>query len=342
MNKALSKPLPDSPFIAGSKLQYAWDSVSLGVMLSCPRKYQLQIIEGWQPANPNHAIALDFGILFHKMLEEYHNFIFAGQSHDEATASCISSIIHHPRYANLPTAADIEKQTVEFDAIAASSSDDDDGISLRNSKIRTRYHLLRSFVWYVEHYRNDPFKTLVVKNSPAVEVSFRVEFPFTMMLPDYSGEHPVLLCGHIDRAIEFNDEYYVTDFKTTKSITQQFFSSFSLSHQFSGYTYAGGIVFDKPVAGAYVDAIALQVGGVQFSRAPVDKTQGQINEYFETVQEIISRATDYAAQNYYPMNTQSCYFCEFKDICRQPPEFRKTYLNQHFMQKPAWNPLENR
>jgi hypothetical protein len=37
-----------SPSIPG--LQFAFDSVSLGLLKECPRKYQYTILEGWIPA----------------------------------------------------------------------------------------------------------------------------------------------------------------------------------------------------------------------------------------------------------------------------------------------------
>jgi hypothetical protein len=46
--------------------------------------------------------------------------------------------------------------------------------------------------------------------------------------------------------------------------------------------------------------------------------------------------------NFYPMNTSACYFCEFKQICKQAPEFRDRYINLYYERKPGWNPLQNR
>lgn len=41
-----TQALVDSPFIPGTRTQYAWDSVSLTAILSCPRRYYYQIVEG--------------------------------------------------------------------------------------------------------------------------------------------------------------------------------------------------------------------------------------------------------------------------------------------------------
>lgn len=344
----MSLPIPllnhgsASPFIEGTMLQYAWDSVSLGVFMSCPRKYQYLILEGWTPRSPNFAIALDFGILFHSGLEFYHKARAIGCEHDLAVAEMIKKLVLETRYSHLPTAIEIEEMKEAHD------EDEDDGITLRNSKVRTRYHLLRALVWYLEHYANDPITTHLLRDgSAAVEVSFRVELPIS---PSFitGQEHPFILSGHLDRVGVLNQSLFVVDYKTTKSLSSQFFAAFSLSHQLSGYTFAGRVALEEPISGVIIDGIALQVGGCKFSRAPSPRSQTQLEEFFANVSEITANAERYAialADNpkfLYPMNTQSCYFCEFKQVCSQPPEMRRRFLAMSYEQKPAWNPLENR
>lgn len=321
---------PDSPFIPGTSVQYAWDSVSLTSAMSCWRQYYYTIVRGLVSKNPNTAIALDFGIAFHKGQEHYHDAIAEGQSNDEAIATTIQLLTANPHYSRLPTHDEVMEK-------AESTPDDDDGIDLRNSRIRTRYHLLRSLVWYFEHYANDPAKTLIGASSgAAVEVSFRLELPLEI------AGHPVLLCGHIDRAVEFNGAYYCVDYKTTKSLSRQFFAMFDLSHQMTGYTIAGNIIFDRPISGVIVDGVALQVGGCQYQRSITRRTDGQITEYLATVQNTLREAEEHADTDSWPMNTSACYFCNFKEICAKPPEFREGYIKQLFHENRGWNPLENR
>lgn len=322
---------PDSPFLPGTNIQFAWDSVSLTSILSCPRQYQYRIIQGLVPNSPSYAIALVFGILFHKGLEVYHQHR-RREDHDQAVHNTVFHILNEQAAtATLPTFDDIEEMA------AAHDPEEDDGITLRNSKIRTRYYLIRAIVWYLDHYASDPLSTLIQPSgAPAVELSFRVPLDI-----DILGT-PLLLCGHIDRAVEFNDFLYVSDYKTTKSLTRQYFDMFDLSHQMTGYITAGQVIFDRPVKGCWVDGIALQVGQNKHGRHQIDKTPGQIEEYFELLRYVADKAAFHAETNSYPMNTASCYFCEYKAICRQPPEYRQRYINQHFTAKPGWNPLENR
>ncbi len=331
-----SAEVPDSQFLPGTTIQYAWDSVSLTNILACPRRYQYSIIDGYVSKAPGYAIALVFGILFHKGMEFYEIAKAAGATHDEATRRAVEQTAALPATATLPTDADLEDEA-SIHTPDAGDDAEDDGIQLRNSKIRTRYYLMRAIVWYLEHYRDDPAKTILMASGrPAVELSFRIPLELDGI------EHPILLCGHIDRGVEFNGSLFAADYKTTKSLSRQFFSMFNLSHQLTGYTAAGQVIFERPVSGAIIDGIALQVGGVKLGRAVSRRSKGQIAEYFQTLTFANSLANTFATTGYYPMNTASCYFCDYKDVCQQPPEYRQRFLDMYFTKKRGWNPLENR
>lgn len=327
-----SEELPDSQFLPDTQVQFAWDSTSLSSILSCPRRYQYSILLGLQPKSPSYAIALVFGILFHKGLELYHEAQALGATHQEATRRAIAGVAALPATSTLPTFDDAEELSE-----AAKADDADDGITARNSKVRTRYHLFRAIVWYLEHYKDDPAQTVLLPSgAPAVELSFRLPLELAGV------EHPIILCGHIDRVAEFNGSLFVTDYKTTKSLTRQFFDSFQLSHQLTGYTVAGSAILERPVRGAIVDGVALQVGQVKLGRAPINRSAGQVKEYFQTLSLAAAAAVRYAGDDFWPQNTSACYFCDYKSICAQPPEVRERYLNLHFEKRKSWNPLENR
>jgi hypothetical protein len=323
--------LVDSQFISDITIQYAWDSVSLTSILSCPRRYQYQILLGLTPNSPSYAIALVFGILFHKGCEHYHKARALNDDHDAAVFAAVKALLADPATATLPVDDHIDELA------SAHDPDEDDGITLRNSKIRTRYYLFRALVWYLEHYADDPCKTIILASGkPAVELSFRLPLQI-----DVLGT-PLLLCGHIDRGIEFNGQTISSDYKTTKSLTQQWAAMFDLSHQMTGYTIAGTALFNNPTHSCMIDGVALQVGQVKLSRSFTRRTQGQVDEYFDLLRLVRDQAIRYAETGNYPMNTASCYFCEYKEVCRQPPEYRDRYIKQHYTRRPGWNPLENR
>jgi hypothetical protein len=324
------------PFIPGTFIQFAWDSTSLSTILECPRRYRYKIIEGWRSKAPGTAIALSFGILVHTGVEEYHRAKARGLNYNDAVSYAMQRVMQKTDghtvtlYSLLPTREEIDE--------AKGDDEDDNGSSSRNSKVRTRYNLWRALIWYFEQYRNDPMEVVqLADGKPAVEHSFRVGVGKAL-----SDGTEILLAGHLDKLVRFNGSLLVTDVKTTKSISRTYFAMFDLSHQMTGYTLGGKLAFAEPVTGVCIDAIELQVGGVKFSRGFTYRSESQLNEYRDLLGYVGSLAERFYHEDYYPLNTAACMFCEFKDVCRQPPELRHGYLSHLFEQAEAWNPLKSR
>lgn len=329
-----------SPLIEGTNLQYAWDSTSLSTFMQCPRRYQLQVLEGWQLKGPSTAIALTFGILFHEGVEHWHRRRAHGESARLASDNVINQIMDSPGFAALPSPEDVDNAR-EADLADVSDDDEADETGFKNAKIRTRYHLTRALVWYHANYANDGLKPVLLSNGePAVELSFRFQLPGVAFS---FHDQPILYCGHLDQLATLDGANFVVDHKTTKSITRRWREDFDISHQMTGYTLAGQIIGDRPVSGAIVDGIALQVGGVKFGRHPTYRTKSQLNEFVaSTVTDVLERAEEYDQLNHWPMNTSGCMFCQYREVCSKPPEVRPNILRTRFEQGPRWNPLANR
>ena len=74
-----SERLPNASFSQQlPKLQLFWDSTSLGQLKECPRKYELAIIEGWEPKGQRN-VHLEFGIWMHSGRERYYHERAKGQ-----------------------------------------------------------------------------------------------------------------------------------------------------------------------------------------------------------------------------------------------------------------------
>lgn len=330
MTEPLSAP---SPFLPDSQVQFAWDSTSIKYAQECWRRYQYKVLELWETKSPAKAIALDFGILLHAGIEQFHRYQSQGIMHNAAVKAVVKWIIAHPAYAHLPTEEELEQIKQE-----AADDDEDDGVTLRNSRVRTRYHLIRALVWYFEQYREDSMQVHQLANGkPAVELSFRV--PVGLELS--TGE-PVLLSGHFDKVVRFNDHLWIKDIKSTKSITAAWREEFDLSHQMTGYILGGSLAISEPIKGVVIDGVCLQVGGVKFGRHFTHRTESQLGEYINDLRLLVDQAEAYAAEGYWPMNTSFCRFCEFKGVCKQPPEMRGGYLRQWFRKGEGWNPLKSR
>ena len=75
-----------------------------------------------------------------------------------------------------------------------------------------------------------------------------------------SSTTDILYSGHIDRLVEYNDDLYIQDQKTTAStVGPYWFNKFAPDTQMTGYTYAGNVVFQMPVKGVIIDAAQVAI-----------------------------------------------------------------------------------
>jgi len=318
--------MPNSSFSKSHPfLQLAWDSTSLGALKECPRKYYLAIVCGWRTRTA--AVDLEFGILYHAAIERYYRARAKNLQHNAALLGAIE-------YA-LESTWDIELQRPAS------------WCSL--SPIKNRLTLVRSIVWYLDEFgQDDPLATVILANGkPAVELSFRFE---TFYSPVGVGA-PFLLCGHLDRLCTFNDQHWVSDKKTTgHTITQQYFDQFSPDNQMSLYSFAGKIVYGIQTAGVIIDAAQIAVTFTRFQRGIVQRTDVQLEEWYEELGTWLRHAQRYATHGAnlatqgadparaWPMNDRACFRCQFRSICSKPSAVRGQWLKADFIQQ-AWDPL---
>ncbi len=309
------------------KLQTDWDSTSLKAFKKCPRYYELSIVEGYTwPGQNSHFI---FGIIFHKADEIYHLERANGLDHNAALTIAL-------RYA-----------------LIASWDSTNKAPWLSDEPTKTRKTLLRTIIWYFDHFQNQTLETLVLENGKAaVELSFKIILaelaegnPDTFLTPD---KIEYLLCGHLDRvAIDENDSIVIPDKKTTKyALDDQYFLQYSPDIQMTVYTIAGMVMFHKPVSEVLIDAIQTLVNGCRFRREPIFRTDGHIDEFLTDLQFLLRQAESYAAANYWPMNEESCGWgfnqCRFRKlICSADPAARNDRLNAYFSRK-SWDPSKPR
>ena len=108
-----------SPFLPGTKIQYAYDSTSLGMLKTCPRLYQYTMIDGW--ASKDESVHLTFGIHYHSALQNYDIAKAAGAGHDDAMRDAITRAMH-----------DIEGWEVDRDTKAGKYKNPETLISLKS------------------------------------------------------------------------------------------------------------------------------------------------------------------------------------------------------------------
>lgn len=304
-----------SPFLPGTNIQFAWDSTSLGYLKRCPRLYYYHMIEGWTTIG--EGIHLRFGIEVHKVVEDFERAKAKGMKHNDAVYHTVHELLKRIHDWNPEPQTDSEK-------------------------LKSKANLLRTAVWYMDKFKDDPAKTLIKEDGePAVELSFRFELDWGP-----NDGQPYLLCGHLDRVVEFADHYYVVDHKSsTTTPGSYFFNQFEPDNQMSLYSLASKVILETPVKGVIIEAIHIAVGFTRFVRGFTYRTSDQLDEWVNDLRQWFTLAESYANANYWPMNDTACDKyggCRFRSICSKAPQVRERFLESDFQKGEIWNPLKAR
>lgn len=164
--QTLEEPAP-SPYLPGTSIRYAWDSTCLSAFKTCPRYYQYTILEGW--ATREESIHLRFGIEYHQALHDYETAKATGISHDDALFDTLRELLL--RLGTYPSISADARPSI---------------------RVKTKEHLVRTVVWYLDQFEEDPAETVILKRKvpyieeqtqygeidadvPAMEVSFKFE-----------------------------------------------------------------------------------------------------------------------------------------------------------------------
>lgn len=301
-------------------LQFAWDSTSIKLAETCLRKYQYKIYERWQPQRK--SVHLLFGGWYATALEDFHKAVAEGVPYDDA----VCDVVHEALIATWHHEEDEHGEPIEGTG----------GPWVSDHNTKTRENLIRTIVWYLDQFRDDPCQTVVLSDgTAAVEHSFKLPV-----------DNDIILCGHLDRLVDYSGKLYIQDQKTTGStITARFFDGFSPDTQMSLYTFAGRAIFGLPVKGIMIDGAQIAVGFTRFERGFAFRDDAQLSEWYDEAMYTITRAREAAAAGHFPMNPSSCGNyggCEFRHICSRSPAVRANFLAGDFTQGEQWNPLIER
>lgn len=313
--------MPPSPFLPGTKIQFAWDSTCLSMIKMCPRYYQYTMIDGYQPNE--ESIHLRFGGEFHSVIQDYENARVDGMHYNDALAHTIQQLLVRIR-------------------------DWDPDPTLKAFSHKNKAQLIYLAVTYLDEFRDDPCKTLILENGrPAIELSFKFELDFGSA---HSPEQNYLLCGHLDRVVTFADSIFVLDHKTTTTTpSEYFFNQFSPNNQMTLYTFAGKVVLDTVVSGVIVEGLQVtNEAPMKFERRPTYRSDEVIDEWLDDLEYHLANAESFATAGYYPQNDTACGNyggCRFREVCSRPASVRDKFLRSDFIQLPEnerWNPLKSR
>lgn len=324
-------------------IQFAWDSTSLKLAETCLRKYQYKMIFGWQPERK--SVHLLFGGWYASALEAYYKYVADGMSEDEALIEVVSEALTETwEFPDCDVCQDWTSDTdPQFDRKLCPACNGDRKLNeggvpwVSDHNTKTRENLIRTIVWYIDQFGEDDSCTTVILSNgqPAVEHSFRID-----------ADNDIILCGHLDRLIEYGNKVYIQDQKTTQStITSRYFDSYNPDSQMSMYTFAGKALFGLPIKGVMIDAAQIAVGFTRFERGFTFRTDDQLNEWYDHSIYHIERARQATRDNHFPLNPSSCNNfggCEFRHICSKAPGIREQFLKGDFVKGRRWDPLEVR
>lgn len=332
----LTKSTALSPFIAGTSVQWAWDSTSLGLLKTCARLYYYTMIEGYQ--GKGESPHLRFGIEYHSALQNYDVLRAQGMDHEAAL-----------------------RQTVED--LLISSADFHPGEDTRAGKYKNRKTLLELVVYYLEGHQHDTAKTHILPSGKAaVELSFRFELdygPSRNNPREYGASpgdmalgtwQPYTLSGHLDKVVEWSGGLFVKDYKTSVStLGPYYFAQYDMSNQMTLYTLAGQIVLSTPIRGVLIDAAQIKLEDhPSFVRGITYRTKAQLQEWQADLRYWLALQESYATQDHWPMNDTACDKfggCKFRGVCSRSPQVRKHYLKSDFIKlapEDRWNPVKSR
>lgn len=301
----------DSPAFRDG-VQFAWSATTIKWAETCPRYYQLSMIEGWHSrASSAHLI---FGGHYATALEHFHKWMAEGMDREQATREVVREAL-------------INTWEREGEAPGPWTSD---------HNLKNRDNLIRSIVWYLEQFRDDAAKPVILSDGkPAVELSFNLPV-----------DNDIVFVGHIDRLADYADNLYIQDQKTTgTTLSARYFEQYSPDTQMSLYTFAGSAVFGIPVKGVMIDAAQIAVGFTRFERGFTFRTSEQLTEWYDSAMYTILKTQELTRENHFPMNPSACGNyggCVFRGVCSKSPGARKNFLAADFIQGGGYDPLERR
>lgn len=351
------------------RLQVAWDSSSLGAVQFCPRYYEYTMLEGWSGDQTD----LIFGGYAAAGFEHYQKLRVAGLNKEDALFAVIRKIMHDTWREGSPWGGTWEtmwkctgvnkyknkkgnaaKCPYAHKAMwfpgdkpdvcgECGSPTIEEKRYLPDHPSKNRISLVRMLIYYIddqpEELTDGLHPYVFPDGTAAVELSFRLPLPWSSTFGDQ-----YILSGHLDYIGVFGDEMFPVDNKTTtKTLNQAFWDSYSPHYQLDTYDVAVTMVFpDLPLAGVLIDAVQVTVGGANFARHAIYKTEAQRQEHWEQIEFWIKQAEAYALAGKWPMNKRNCWLCPFKNVCNKDPAERGRYLAASFTQREPWNPLTPR
>jgi hypothetical protein len=247
----------------------------------CPRKFFYTYRLCRAPAGKNWPI--EFGLAYHKYRELLENLYI--KDPDEAQWPVYHEAVKRlvcESYENPPLDHKREWQNVG----------------------RLDETLDKSFVRWQAEKRAGQFRVL------------GTETAFDLTLP--SGRR---FGGRLDQIVEWNNDLWFRDFKTTARMGSTYADQFDPNNQFTGYTWGSTQLSGREVEGAIVETVYnTKTKGPEIHQHLSNRSAGQVEHWVEEMEDEIASIERHIEADVWPKRTTACGDyggCFFRECCQQ-------------------------
>lgn len=277
----------------------------------------------------------------------YYHIIRKRKSSDERPALNFGGAAHaglEHRYRDVEGVRQLSDTL--YNGMVGAALDYEKGHPLSNDDFRNSSRLAGLLAGYNKKYPSEPFKVAPYTNDKGVS-DIAVEVPFSVPL-GVIDEIPIIWTGKIDLLVEWENQYWVLDHKTTSILGPSYFEQFFLSHQMRGYCWAAEKLLDKPISGAIINVLGIRKEtktgkAEEFLRQRFMYTQDQLQEWQTNALHTIAQFFQQCKNEYWPQYNAWCVGkfgkCQYFDVCTLPERQREVMLNSGCYTDVTWSPL---
>lgn len=180
--------------------------------------------------------------------------------------------------------------------------------------------------------------------SYAIEVQFAE--PFGINHPVTND--PLMYVGRFDMlGLDDEGRAWVVDEKTTSQMGDKWANQFFMDSQVTSYCWGARLLLDRngmtniPIAGAYINGIAIRLRDYEYQRLPVFREQWEIERWYaQMVRDVQNWKSAFRLQDHNMALDHACAFynnpCEFQPLCKSRNPER--LIDGSYIVK-RWNPI---
>ena len=192
-------------------------------------------------------------------------------------------------------------------------------------------------IWDWFGVETDPIKPFFLENGKAaVEMRFSIPIPVNHPV---SGD-PLFYSGRYDLLGLFQDQVYIVDDKTTKSLGQAWLKRWDLRSQFMGYCWSAkqqGL----PVVGAIARGIGILKTDINFAESMNTYSEELLDRWYDQMVRDVRRMVQCWEEKVWGYDfDEACNMyggCPYKVLCRSNPANRDSWLES--FDHRIWDPL---